>query len=282
MADTAQDLRVSIRRAITNGRSASSANLVFSTDLLGCVENGAKPHFPIVNLQSPMSSLCIPDLPPNVTTLVEVYTINKGLLNLLGKVSAYAVPQTTDLEIPSLYYRLLSFYFETENVNIDSSPLKQRFQSHPPRKQQHIIEESLLVGALLYLSLPHLRTVLPAVRPINYEYLLGRLEACTGLLFDSDTAPQHSILLLWLSFLGEIFSSSPCAARYKFRPRLRAAMADLSIRTWEDMTLTLRALWWIEPMYDEPYRQIWEEICMDPNIYTAGAKLLGISKSKEY
>lgn len=122
--------------------------------------------------------------------------INQGLLNLLGEIPAYIASQTANGETPSLHYRLLSFYFETQHANTDSSPLRGRFHCHSPRKQRQIIEESLLVGALLYLSLPHLPTVLPSVRPVNYEYLLSRLEACTGLLFDYDTVPQHSVSTL--------------------------------------------------------------------------------------
>lgn len=212
--------------------------------------------FPSLPSKAPRPHSAYPILLHNVTTLAKVYKINQGLLNLLGEISAYITSQTANIETPSLHYRLLSFYSETQQVSIDISPLNGRFHSHSPLERQQIIEESLLIGALLYISLPHLRTVLPSVRPINYEYLLSRLDVCKGLLFDFDynTVPQHAILLLWLSFLGEIFSSSPCAARYRFNARLRALTAEMSISTWEDMTSALDALWWIEPVYDEFYR----------------------------
>jgi len=227
------------------------------------------PSFPIFDTYEPLPSPSITTIPPNVNALAKIYETPQGFLNLLGKISASNVsPDAAFEETPHLLYQILSFYYRTWIVIPDISVLGETSHHHHHhhllRTQRQVVEGSLLLGAFFYLSLPHIPAVMPLTRPINYEHLLHHLANYVDLLFEHYPRPEHSTLLLWLLFLGDIFSSSSQAAASKFRMRLRVIITEMCISNWEDMRSTLNALWWIETVYDDPYRQVWEMTLMYP------------------
>jgi hypothetical protein len=153
--------------------------------------------------------------------------------------------------------------------------------------QSEIVQELLLIGALLFFSLPHI-LALPLIRPVNYNYLLSRLTSFASPLFNRHTLLQHPEFLLWLSFLGEFFSStstslSTCSLeRSPFRLQLRAVSAILKIASWEEMKMALGRMWAIEPRHEKPYRCLWEEAVIDYEIcYDIWIRIHGALRQSE-
>lgn len=244
-----------------------------STDLVGCIGIGAVPHFPAFNLRRP---LCPPypcDLPPTLVSLAETYTLDPEFLALLSEITTHTTSSPATYDAPSLQYRLLSLYSTRQYQHPFSSSiiLTKKSCSQVQQAQSEIVQELLLIGVLLFLSLPHMRA-LPPIRPVDYGYLLSRLTSFTSPVFNHHTLLQHPDFLLWLSFLGEVFSStsmslSTCTReRSLFRLQLRAVSDMLEIVSWEEMKIALGTMWAIEPRYEKPYRCLWEEAVIDHEI----------------
>ena len=237
------------------------------------MEIGAIPRFPAINLPEPLSPPYPYNLPPAVVSIAETYTLDPDLLALLSEITTHTTSSPATHDTPSLQYRLLSLY-STRQYQLplfSSIILTKTFCSQVQQAQSEIVQELLLIGALLFLSLPHMRA-LPPMRPVDYGYLLSRLTSFTTPLFNHHTLLQHSDFLLWLSFLGEVFSStsvslSTCAREPSpFRLQLRALSAMLGIASWEEMKMALGTMWPIEPRHEKPYRCLWEEAVSDHEI----------------
>jgi hypothetical protein len=244
-----------------------------STDLLGCLETGTIPHFPTITPLEPLFPPYSCDLPPAVVSLAETYTLDPDFRALLSEISTQTTSLPATHDTPSLQYRLLSLYFarQYQHPLPSSIILTKTSCSQLQQPQSEIIQELLFIGALLYLSLPHMRA-LPPIRPVDYGYLLSRLNFFASPLFNRHTLLQHPDFLLWLFFLGEVFSSisvslSTCAReRSPFRLQLRAVSAMLEIASWEEMKIALSTMWAIEPRHEKPYRCLWEEAVFDHEI----------------
>jgi hypothetical protein len=239
----------------------------YSTDLLGCIEIGAAPRFPAVDLPKPLFPPSWCNLPPAVSSLAETYTLEPDFLALLSAVTTYTTSTTATQDAPSLQYRLVSLCSMRQYQRPIPSAiiLAGPFHSQVRQAQSQIVQELLLIGALLFLSLPHMRTLLP-LRPVDYGYLISRLNSFASPLCAHDTLLQHADFLLWLFFLGEVFSStsmsfSACArVRSPFRMQLRAVSAILDIASWEEMSIALGKMWFIEPRHAELYQCLCEDV----------------------
>jgi hypothetical protein len=235
---------------------------------------GAIPQFPAINLLKPLSPTYLCNLPPAVVSLAETYTLDPDFLALLAEITTHTTSSPATHDIPSLQYRLLSL-FSTRQYNYpppSSIVLTKTFCSQLQQAQSEIVQELLLIGALLFLSLPHMRAIL-RICPVDYGYLLSRLNSFASPLFNHrHTLLQHPHFLLWLSFLWEVFSStsvslSTCAReRSPFRLQLRAVSAMLEIGSWDEMNMALGAMWAIEPRHEKPYRCLWEAAVFDHEI----------------
>lgn len=134
-----------------------------------------------------------------------------------------------------------------------------------------MIQELFLIGGVLFLSLPHMCALLP-IRPIDYGYLLSRLTVLASSHFDSHTLRRHPEFLLWLSFLGVVFSSPSISFSTRAREpswlllQLRVVSAVLEITSWEEMKMALGTMWAIEQRHEMPYRCLWEEAVIDLDI----------------
>jgi hypothetical protein len=230
------------------------------------MEIGAIPHFPAVSLPKPLSPLYHCGLPPAIASLAETYTLDPDLLSLLSEITTYTTSSSATHDTLNLQYRLLSRNSTRHYQHLLPNPkfFIETFCGQGQQAQSEIVQEMLLIGAMLFLSLPHMRT-LPPIRPIDYSYLLSRLSSLASPSFHNHTLLQHPQFLLWLSFLGEFFSSSSIVlSTYAggcspFRLQLRAFSDMLGIASWEEMNLALGMMWAIEPRHEKPYRCLWEE-----------------------
>lgn len=234
-----------------------------STDLLGCMEIGAVPQFPATNLATPLLPFHLRNLPPAIVSLTEIYTFDPDLLALLSEIATHTTSSSATDDTSSLQYRLLSLRsaHQHHHLSFSFSILTNPCCSQVREAQSEIIQETLLIGAVLFLSLPHTQT-LPPIRSIDYGYLLSCLNSLTNPLFNRQTSLQHPEFLLWLSFLGEIFfsSSSPLPTcvreRSPFRQQLKIASTMLNIFSQEEMMTALSAMWAIEPRHGKLYRRL--------------------------
>ncbi|PVI00752.1 hypothetical protein DM02DRAFT_642235 [Periconia macrospinosa] len=181
---------------------------IYSTDLLGCMEIGAVPHFPTTNLPKP---------------------------SLLSEIPMQHTFSPATHDIPNLQYRLLYLYSKHQSHNsLTSSVIPTTlFCSQAQQMLSEIIQELLLIGTLLFISVPHM-CALPPIRPVDYGYLLSRLNSLATPLFNDPTLLRHSHFLLWLSFLGEF-----C---FDFALHLRTVSAMLKIASWEEMKMALDSM----------------------------------------
>ncbi|KAH5865662.1 hypothetical protein HBI92_115920 [Parastagonospora nodorum] len=248
---------------------------IYSTDILGCMEIGAIPHFPAVSLPKP---LCPPyhcDLPPAIASLAEIYTLDPDFLALLSEITTHAAYSSATHDTLNLQYRLLSLYSTRQYQHLLPDPnfFTGTFYGQGQEAQSDIVQEILLIGAMLFLSLPHMRT-LPPIRPIDYSYLLSRLNSFLSPSFNNHTLLLHREFLLWLSFLGEVFSSSSIALSIyargcsPFGIQMRAFSDMLGIISWEEMNMALGMMWAIQPRHEKPYRCLWEEAVIDQEYAT--------------
>lgn len=244
-----------------------------STDLIGCMETGVFPHFPAVNLPKPLSPLDPRALPPAVLSLSKNFTLDPELLTLLSEIETHTTSSPATQDTPSLQYRLLSLYatrhylHPLRNATVVSETACNRVQ----HTQSAIVQEVLFIGALLFLSLPQISSLAP-FRPVDYSCLLNRLTFLTNLLFNThETLGQHPEFLLWISFLGKIFSCTSISLSAHalsdsspFLQQLRAVSATLEIASWENVEVALKTMWWaIEPRHEDLYQCLWEGIVID-------------------
>jgi hypothetical protein len=173
------------------------------------MEIGATPRFPAVYLPKPLLPPSWSHLPPAVSSLAETYALKLELLALLSEITTHTISSPATQETPSLQYRILSLYStrQYQHPVLSAIILARPFRSQVPQAQSEIVQELLLIGALLFLSLPHMRALLP-LRSVDYGYLISRLSSFASPLFTHDTLPQHADFLLWLLFLGEVASST--------------------------------------------------------------------------
>lgn len=231
------------------------------------MEFGISPHFPIANLQKPLLPSYLLNLPPAIFSLVENYTLDPDLTALLSEITTHTSSLPATLDNHNLQYRLLSLRSAHQHHYLSSSfsILNTPFCSQDQQAQSKIVQELLITGAVLFLSLPHTRA-LPPIRSVDYEHLLNCLSSLINPLFKDQTLLRHPEFLLWLSFLGEIFSStsSPlftCTReRSPFWLLLRTSSTMLRILSWEDMMTALSAMWAFEPRHDKSYRRLWEGV----------------------
>lgn len=234
------------------------------------MEIGAIPHFPAVSLPKPVSPLYHCDLPPAIVSLAGIYTLDPDFLALLSEITTHITSSSVTHDTLDLQYRLLSLYSRHQYHHPFANPdfFTETFCGQGQQAQSEFVQEILLIGTMLFLSLPHMRT-LPPIRPIDYSYLLSRLSSFISPPFNDHALLKHPEFMLWLSFLGEIFSSSSIVlSTYArecspFRPQLRAFSDMLGIASWEEMTMALGTIWAIEPKHEKPYRYMWEEVVID-------------------
>jgi hypothetical protein len=237
------------------------------------MEVGTVPRFPAINLPKPLSPPYPCDLPPAVVSLAETYTFDLDFLALLSEITTHTTSSPATHDTLSLQYRLLSLYSTRQYQHSlpSSIILTKPFRGQAQQAQSEIVQELLFIGALLFLSLPHI-PALPPIRPVDYGYLLSRLTYFASPLFNHHTMLQHPDFLLWLSFLGEVFSStsisfSMCAReRPPFRLQLRAVSNMLKIASWEETKIALGTMWAIKPRHEKPYQRLWEEAVIDNEI----------------
>ncbi|KAH7378440.1 hypothetical protein DE146DRAFT_626528 [Phaeosphaeria sp. MPI-PUGE-AT-0046c] len=235
---------------------------IYSTDLLGCMEIGALPRFPAIDILKPVSSSYPYNLPPAVVSLAKSFILDHELLALLSEITTHMKSSPTSHDTLGDQYRLLSLCYQQPLR--DCLVLTKRFSSQVQQVKSKIVQEVLMIGALLFLSLPHM-CALPPIRPVDYSYLLSRLDSFASPLYaDHQILLQHPEFLLWLSFLGVVFSSTSVSLsagaheRSPFRLQLRAVSIMLEITSWHDMKIALGRMWSIDPKYEKPYRCLWE------------------------
>lgn len=237
------------------------------------METGTPPHFPAINLPKPLSPAYPCNLPSAVISLAESYIPDPDFLALLSQITTHTTSSSATHDTPSLQYRLLSFQAMRQyRYPLPNSiiPTRKIF-SAVQQTQSEIIEELLLIGALLFLSLPHMQA-LPPIRSVDHGYLISRLISSANPFLHHCTLSQHPEFFLWLFFLGEIFSSTstiPSASAREhspLRPQLRAVLVLLNITSWGDMKMALSTMWAFEPKYDNLYQSLWEEAKMGHGI----------------
>lgn len=188
-------------------------------------------------------------------------------MGLLSEIATHITSSPATDDTPSLQYRLLSLCNTRpyQHSHGDCLILTKTFRNHAQQAKSEIIQELLLISTLLFLSLPHLCAV-PPIRPVNYTYLLSRLDSSAGLiLVDHDTLLQQPEFLLWLLFLGDVLFSTPVSLsagtweRSPFRGPMIAVSAILNITSWDEMKVAMGMMWAIDPKYEKPYRRLWED-----------------------
>lgn len=229
------------------------------------MEIGAIPRFSTIHLPKPLSPPRQCDSPQAVVSLATTFSLDSDLLALLYELNTHTTSSPAVHEAPSLQYRLLSLYSTRQcQLPLRNAPIAgEVFSNQTSQSQSEIAQELLLIGALLFLSLPH-NLELPPIRPVDYSLLLSRLDTFSaGLYSDHHILLRHPEFLLWLCFLGENFSASSTSMRVRehtsFRQRLRAISTLLDISSWEDVQKTMGMMWAINPMYEGPYRRLWED-----------------------
>jgi hypothetical protein len=231
------------------------------------------PHFAATNLPKPLSPLYPYHLPPAVVSLAETYTLSPDLLALLSEITAHTTSSLVTHETANLQYRFLSLLSTHPYQHpLPSSTIPTKTCcSQVHQEQSEMIQELFLIGGVLFLSLPHMCALLP-IRPIDYGYLLSRLTVLASSHFDSHTLRRHPEFLLWLSFLGVVFSSPSISFSTRAREpswlllQLRVVSAVLEITSWEEMKMALGTMWAIEQRHEMPYRCLWEEAVIDLDI----------------
>jgi hypothetical protein len=231
------------------------------------MEIGAVPRFYSITFPKPLSPSYSCHLPPIVVSLSETYILDADLLILLSEMTTHATCFPAVDNAPSLQYRLLSLYTTHQDQFLlrNSLTTGQVFCNQTHQVKSEVVQDLLLIGALLFLSLAH-NLELPPIRPVDYGLLLSRLETVSNPLYsDHQTLLHHPEFLLWLCFLGEICSALSISASTRAREhapsyqQLRAISTLLDISTWKDMQMALDLMWAIDPTYEEPYRRLWED-----------------------
>jgi hypothetical protein len=109
--------------------------------------------------------------------------------------------------------------------------------------ENHYPDPTLLLNSLIH----KLQTALSRIVP----YSLGRNK-----------------LLAWLLSVGGVAASNLPAERDWFISHLAESVAELELKTWDDMRSRLQQVIWIDAIDESPFRQLWEEVLISATCLT--------------
>jgi len=172
--------------------------------------------------------------------LVSLQTLSQELSNILSSPAVLSIPQQVDLL--------------TRTCQLRYSILPSERESHLEEDVDAYIEETIRVGALLYIHITPLEFPSSAVGAANLVKRMKDLVSSVQ-LWDG----IEDVLVVWLLFLACV-NARRGEDRIWFIVQLEKVLSRVGLYEWEVARKQLEGLWWVRKLHEKAYKDIWDEI----------------------